>query len=89
MAKAHPLIDVRMATTFDSFEQADDQVVAHVTDVAADTATIGRFRRAVNCEAAWASCLSGDQPLSVNTASSKGQPADCVGDKRESRVHPL
>jgi 3-(3-hydroxy-phenyl)propionate hydroxylase len=34
MAKAHPNIDVRMATTFTAFEQSTDGVVAHITDEA-------------------------------------------------------
>jgi 3-(3-hydroxy-phenyl)propionate hydroxylase len=32
LAKAHPLIDVRLSTTFTSFEQNADGVVAHVTN---------------------------------------------------------
>jgi 3-(3-hydroxy-phenyl)propionate hydroxylase len=32
LAKAHPLIDVRLSTTFTSFEQGADGVVAHVTN---------------------------------------------------------
>ena len=34
MAKAHPLIEVRMATTLAGFEQGADSVTAHITDAA-------------------------------------------------------
>src|SRR5215467_7525105 len=32
LAKAHPLIDVRLSTTFTAFEQSADGVTAHVTN---------------------------------------------------------
>jgi 3-(3-hydroxy-phenyl)propionate hydroxylase len=40
MAKAHPLIDVRMATTFTSFEQTANSVTAHVSNAAGETEPI-------------------------------------------------
>src|SRR6476620_1611498 len=40
MAKAHPLIEVRMATEFVSFEQNADAVLAQVKNAAGDTETI-------------------------------------------------
>src|SRR5258708_6460755 len=40
MAKAHPLIDVRMATEFVSFEQNADAVVAQVKNAAGENETI-------------------------------------------------
>src|SRR5207245_1934454 len=41
MAKAHPLIDLRLRTTFNAFEQNADRVIARVTNPAR-----GRSRRA-------------------------------------------
>ena len=44
MAKAHPDIDLRLATTFTSFAQTADGVTAHVTDAAGESEAIeGRF----------------------------------------------
>jgi 3-(3-hydroxy-phenyl)propionate hydroxylase len=44
MAKAHPNIDLRMATTFTSFEQSADGVTAHITNDAGENETIaGRY----------------------------------------------
>jgi 3-(3-hydroxy-phenyl)propionate hydroxylase len=44
MAKAHPNIDLRMATTFASFEQGADGVTAHLTNEAGENETIkGRY----------------------------------------------
>jgi 3-(3-hydroxy-phenyl)propionate hydroxylase len=44
MAKAHPDIDLRLETTFASFEQSSDQVVARVTNAAGESETIeGRY----------------------------------------------
>src|SRR5947207_10987612 len=40
MAKAHPRIDVRMATTFEGFEQTADAVKARVTNADGETETI-------------------------------------------------
>ena len=40
MAKAHPLIEVRMATEFTSFEQRNDAVLARVTNAAGESETI-------------------------------------------------
>lgn len=40
LAKAHPLIDVRMATSFIGFEQDADRVTAHLTNPAGETQTI-------------------------------------------------
>src|SRR5262249_6691816 len=40
LARAHPLIDVRLSTTFTSFEQNADGVVAHVIDAAGEAETI-------------------------------------------------
>ena len=40
MAKAHPLIEVRMSTTLTSFEQNADSVFAHVANAAGDPETI-------------------------------------------------
>jgi 3-(3-hydroxy-phenyl)propionate hydroxylase len=40
LAKAHPLIDVRLSTTFASFEQNADGVTAHVTNPDGKTETI-------------------------------------------------
>jgi 3-(3-hydroxy-phenyl)propionate hydroxylase len=44
MAKAHPDIDLRMATTFTSFDQDTDGVTAHITNEAGENETIeGRY----------------------------------------------
>jgi 3-(3-hydroxy-phenyl)propionate hydroxylase len=44
MAKAHPLITVHMATTFDGIEQTADRVLARLTHAGGDSATIeGRY----------------------------------------------
>src|SRR4051812_23614446 len=44
MAKAHPNIDLRMATTFTSFDQGADGVTAHLTNAAGENETIaGRY----------------------------------------------
>ncbi len=44
MAKAHPLIEVRMSTTLTGFEQDADSVLAHVTNAAGESETIrGRY----------------------------------------------
>ena len=44
LAKAHPLIDLRLLTTFTAFEQDADGVTAHVTNPAGETETIsGRY----------------------------------------------
>jgi 3-(3-hydroxy-phenyl)propionate hydroxylase len=51
MAKAHPSIEVRMATEFTSFEQRDDGVLAHVTNAAGESETI-RGRYLVSAEGA-------------------------------------
>src|SRR5262249_45752799 len=40
LARAHPLIDVRLSTTFTSFEQNADGVVAHVIDAAGEAEKI-------------------------------------------------
>src|SRR5579872_1679475 len=40
LAKAHPLIDVRLSTTFTAFEQDADGVTAHVTNPDGGTETI-------------------------------------------------
>src|SRR3954454_7471467 len=40
MAKAHPLIDLRLRTTFTAFEQDADGVTAHVTNAAGENETI-------------------------------------------------
>jgi 3-(3-hydroxy-phenyl)propionate hydroxylase len=40
MAKAHPLIAVRMATEFQSFEQRSDAVLARVTNAAGESETL-------------------------------------------------
>jgi len=40
MAKAHPLIEVRMATEFQSFEQSSDSVLARVTSAAGHSETL-------------------------------------------------
>jgi 3-(3-hydroxy-phenyl)propionate hydroxylase len=40
MAKAHPLISVRMSTTFTDFSQTDDGVIVRVTDGAGEVETI-------------------------------------------------
>jgi 3-(3-hydroxy-phenyl)propionate hydroxylase len=51
MAKAHPLIAVRMATEFVSFEQRNDAVTAQVNNAAGDSETIqGSYL--VSCEGA-------------------------------------
>jgi 3-(3-hydroxy-phenyl)propionate hydroxylase len=51
MAKAHPLVTVRMATTFTGFEQTADGVTAYVTNPAGETETIeGSY--VVSCEGA-------------------------------------
>ena len=51
MAKAHPNIDVRLLTTFTSFEQTADGVTAQVTNAAGEEETIaGRY--IVSCEGA-------------------------------------
>src|ERR1700760_1280879 len=36
LAKAHPLIDLRLETTFTSFEQGADHVTAHITNPAGE-----------------------------------------------------
>jgi 3-(3-hydroxy-phenyl)propionate hydroxylase len=41
LAKAHPLIDVRLSTTFTSFTQGADGVTAHVTNQDGEDETIG------------------------------------------------
>ena len=51
MAKAHPLIEVRMATEFVSFEQNSDGVAAQVKNAAGETETI-RGSYLVSCEGA-------------------------------------
>jgi 3-(3-hydroxy-phenyl)propionate hydroxylase len=51
MAKAHPLIEVRMATEFTSFEQHAGTVLARVTNIAGDDETI-RGSYLVSCEGA-------------------------------------
>jgi 3-(3-hydroxy-phenyl)propionate hydroxylase len=44
LAKAHPLIDLRLRTTFTAFEQDADGVKAHITDPADEEAVIeGRY----------------------------------------------
>jgi 3-(3-hydroxy-phenyl)propionate hydroxylase len=44
LAKAHPLIDLRLRTTFTAFEQDADGVKAHITDPAGEEAVIeGRY----------------------------------------------
>ena len=40
MAKAHPLVDVRMATEFTGFEQISDAVLVKVTNASGETETI-------------------------------------------------
>src|SRR5581483_6491348 len=51
MAKAHPLITVRMSTTLQSFEQDADRVRARVTNAAGEPETVeGRY--IVSCEGA-------------------------------------
>src|SRR5580692_6424214 len=40
LAQAHPLIDVRLSTTFTAFEQGADGVVAQVTNAAGEAETI-------------------------------------------------
>jgi 3-(3-hydroxy-phenyl)propionate hydroxylase len=40
LAKAHPLIDVRLSTTFTAFAQTADGVIAHVTNPAGEAETI-------------------------------------------------
>ena len=40
LAQAHPLIDVRLSTTFTAFEQGADGVVAHVTNPAGEAEAI-------------------------------------------------
>src|SRR5215469_8498684 len=40
LAQVHPLIDVRLSTTFTSYEQGADGVVAHVTNPAGEAETI-------------------------------------------------
>jgi 3-(3-hydroxy-phenyl)propionate hydroxylase len=40
LARAHPLIDVRLSTTFTAFEQAADRVTAHVTNPAGEAEAI-------------------------------------------------
>ncbi len=51
MAKAHPLIDVRMATEFTSFEQRGDGIAAQVKNAAGENETIaGSYL--VSCEGA-------------------------------------
>jgi 3-(3-hydroxy-phenyl)propionate hydroxylase len=40
LARAHPLIDVRLSTTFTGFAQTADRVTAHVTDPAGAAGTI-------------------------------------------------
>src|SRR5215468_6217905 len=40
LAKAHPLIDVRLSTTFTAFTQGEDGVTAHVTNPDGDAETI-------------------------------------------------
>jgi 3-(3-hydroxy-phenyl)propionate hydroxylase len=51
MVKAHPAIDVRLSTTFTSFEQSADGVTAYVTNAAGEEETIaGRYL--VSCEGA-------------------------------------
>ena len=40
LAKAHPLIDLRLSTTFTSFTQDADGVTAHVTNPAGEAETI-------------------------------------------------
>jgi 3-(3-hydroxy-phenyl)propionate hydroxylase len=51
MAKAHPLIEVRMATEFAGFEQNDDAVFARVTNADGESETI-RGSYLVSCEGA-------------------------------------
>ena len=51
MAKAHPLIEVRMATEFISFEQRSDSVVAQINNAAGESETI-RGSYLVSCEGA-------------------------------------
>jgi 3-(3-hydroxy-phenyl)propionate hydroxylase len=44
MAKAHPLIDLRLRTTFTAFEQNADRVIAHVTNPGGEEEVIeGRY----------------------------------------------
>src|SRR5580658_2890028 len=40
LAQAHPLIDMRLATTFTAFAQGADRVVAHVTNAAGEPETV-------------------------------------------------
>src|SRR5215813_10799671 len=40
LAKAHPLIDVRLSTTFTAFTQGSDGVLAHVTNPDGESETI-------------------------------------------------
>src|SRR6201986_285454 len=40
LAKAHPRIDVRLSTTFTSFEQSSDGVVAHVSNADGESEAI-------------------------------------------------
>ncbi|HEY2136601.1 MAG TPA: FAD-dependent monooxygenase, partial [Xanthobacteraceae bacterium] len=40
LARAHPLIDVRLSTTFTAFAQGSDGIVAHVTNPAGEAETI-------------------------------------------------
>lgn len=51
MAKAHPLIEVRMATEFVSFEQRSDAVLVRATNAAGETETV-RGSYLVSCEGA-------------------------------------
>jgi 3-(3-hydroxy-phenyl)propionate hydroxylase len=51
MAKAHPSIEVRMSTTFISFEQQSDIVLANVTNATGATETI-RGSYLISCEGA-------------------------------------
>ena len=51
MAKAHPLIEVRMATEFVSFEQKNDAVIVQVKNAAGETESI-RANYLVSCEGA-------------------------------------
>jgi 3-(3-hydroxy-phenyl)propionate hydroxylase len=51
MAKAHPLIEVRMSTEFTGFEQQGDAISARTTNAAGDSETI-RGSYLVSCEGA-------------------------------------
>jgi 3-(3-hydroxy-phenyl)propionate hydroxylase len=51
MAKAHPLVQVRMSTTLTKFEQSADEVIAHVTNATGQTESI-RGSYIVSCEGA-------------------------------------